>query len=124
MGLVAPTDSAIGYGFWLRKMLSGRTPDPTILVEVTVSFMTAEQFHLHVGDDLPIMVQTRPAGPPETVTVHIVGVDAAVTEFPPRSGTGGDTVWATPAFNAHHPELASDVGSPSTRPRRGATCPR
>ena len=111
VGLVAPTDSAIGYGFWFRKLLSGRMPDPTSPDEVTVSFITAEQFHLHVGDHLSIVVQTRSSGTPETVTVHIVGVDAAVTEFPPRSGTGGDTVWATPAFNALHPELASDIGS-------------
>ena len=64
-----------------------------------------------MGDDLAVVVQTKAGGPPETVVVHVDGIDAAVTEFPPRSGTGDDTVWATPAFNAHHPELAATVGS-------------
>ena len=111
VGLVAPVDGAIGQKFWFRKLLSGRMPDPRDPRGVTVSFMTAEDFHLHVGDDLPVVVQTKAGGLPETVVVHVDGVDAAVTEFPPRSGTGDDTVWATPAFNAHHPELAATVGA-------------
>jgi hypothetical protein len=111
VGLVAPVDRTIGDTFWLRKVLSGRIPDPGDPRGVTVSFVTAEDFHLHVGDDLSVVVQTTSGGPPETVVVHVDGIDAAVTEFPPRSGTGGDTVWATPAFNAHHPELASTLSS-------------
>ncbi len=48
--------------------------------------------------------------------VRVDGIDVAVTEFPPRAGTdaatdGSDTVWTTPAFNAHHRDLALDVGS-------------
>ncbi len=111
VGLYAPVDGSIGQRFWFRKLLSGRIPDPSDPRGVTVSFMTAEQFHLHVGDDLPVVVQTKTGSQSETIVVHVDGIDAAVTEFPPRSGTGGDTVWATPAFNLHHPELASTVGS-------------
>ena len=114
-----PVDGAIGHEFWFRKLLSGRIPDPSDPRGVTVSFMTAEAFHLHVGDDLSVVMQTKAGGPPETVVVHVDGIDAAVTEFPPRSGTGDDTVWATPAFNAHHPELAATVGS-ALRLDRGA----
>ncbi len=119
VGLVAPVDGAIGHEFWFRKMLSGRLPDPSDPRGVTVSFMTAEAFHLHVGDDLSVVMQTKAGGPPETVVVHVDGIDAAVTEFPPRSGTGEDTVWATPAFNAAHPELLATVGS-ALRLDRGA----
>ena len=116
VGLFAPRDGVVGQRFWTRKLLAGRVPDASDPSGATVSFTTAEQLHLRVGDDLPIVVQTRSGGAPETVEVHVDGIDAAVTEFPPRAGTdaatdGTDTVWATPAFYAHHRDLASDVGS-------------
>jgi hypothetical protein len=116
IGLFAPIAGGIGQRFWSRKLLSGRMPDPTDPRGVTVSFTAAEQFHLRVGDDLSVVVQAKNGGPLATVVVHVDGIDAAVTEFPPRAGTdaatdGADTVWATPAFDTGHPELASDVGS-------------
>jgi FtsX-like permease family/MacB-like periplasmic core domain len=116
IGLFAPRDGVVGQRFWTRKLLAGRIPDVSDPSGATISFTTAEHLHLHVGDDLPIVVQTQSGGTPETVEVHVDGIDAAVTEFPPRAGTdaatdGADTVWATPAFNARHGDLASDVGS-------------
>ena len=101
IGLFAPRDGVVGQRFWTRKLLAGRIPDASDPSGATISFTTAEHLHLHVGDDLPIVVQTRSGGTAETVEVHVDGIDAAVTEFPPRAGTdaatdGADTVCGPP----------------------------
>ena len=42
---------------------------------------------------------------------RVVGIDAAASEFPPQTGTGTDTVWATPAFyRAHRSGLNTYTG--------------
>jgi hypothetical protein len=37
-----------------------------------------------------------------TVRLHVVGIDAAPSEFPPQFGAGINLVWATPAFYRQH----------------------
>ena len=55
-----------------------------------------------VGDTLHIDLQPASGATPVPVTFHVVGVDAAASEFPPEEGTGAGTVWATPAFVRTH----------------------
>jgi hypothetical protein len=103
VALIAPT-SEVGRTFWFRKVLSGRLPLPSEPNDVAVSFMAAENLHLRPGDHIVVDLKER-SGAVEQVRLHVVGVEAAVTEFPPQTGTGTDGVWLTPAFVQHHPEL-------------------
>lgn len=101
IGLVAPEDGRIPGQLWFRKLLAGRLPDPAAPDEANVSFTVAQQFKVGVGDTLPLSLLTV-SGPPRTVRLRIVGIEAAAAEFPPGTGTGTDTVWATPAFYRQH----------------------
>ncbi len=102
VSIIAPTDNTVGYRFWTRKMLAGRLPDPSRADEVTISFTTAKDLHLGVGDALQVHLLATSGTAPIVVPLHVVGVDAAASEFPPNPGTGTDTVWATPAFARAH----------------------
>lgn len=107
IGLVAPEDGRIPGRLWFRKLLAGRLPDPAAPDEANISFTVAQEFKLGVGDTLPLKLLTV-RGPARTVRLRIVGVEAAAAEFPPGTGTGKDTVWATPAFYRQHRGQALD----------------
>jgi hypothetical protein len=116
--LIAPETDAVPGRFWHRKILAGRLADPARPGEVNVSFTLAEALHLGVGDTLraTVLTATRHLA---RFSFRIVGIDAAPFEFPPQTGTGTDTVWATPAFyREHHAGLQVGLGA-ALRLRRG-----
>ena len=117
--VIAPETSAVPSRFWHRRILSGRLPDPARPGEVDISFTLAQAAHLGTGDILYVRLVTS-AGRTVPVSFRIVGVDAAPAEFPPQTGTGSETVWATPAFYRTH-ESGLDI-SPAValRLRHGA----
>jgi len=102
--LIAPQDQRVPSVLWRRKLLAGRLPRPGRADEADVSFTGAERHHLKVGDWIQLALSAR-LGPPVTVRLHVVGIDAAPSEFPPQFGAGVDNVWATPAFyRLHRPQ--------------------
>ena len=108
--VIAPESTMVPSRFWRRRILSGRLPDPARPDEVDISFTLAQTAHLGAGDVLRATLLT-PAGRPVPFAFRIVGIDAAPSEFPPQTGTGTDTVWATPAFyRAHRSGLDSYTG--------------
>src|ERR1700733_1949034 len=116
--VIAPESTLVPSRFWRRRILSGRLPDPARPDEVDISFTLAQAAHLGAGDVLRATLLT-PAGRPVPFAFRIVGIDAAPSEFPPQTGTGTDTVWATPAFyRAHRSGLDTYTGV-ALRLRRG-----
>ena len=108
--VIAPESTLVPSRFWRRRILSGRLPDPARPDEVDISFTLAQAAHLGAGDVLRATLLT-PAGRPVPFAFRIVGIDAAPSEFPPQTGTGTDTVWATPAFyRAHRSGLDTYTG--------------
>jgi hypothetical protein len=96
--LIAPTDRALGTTLMRKKILAGRDVDRARAEEVTISFVLAHDHHLHVGDTLHLDAQRADTGADVPLSFHVVGIDATPTEFPPQSGEGVETAWATPAF--------------------------
>jgi len=99
--LIAPDDQRVPGELWHRKLLAGRLPRPGRADEADVSFTGAQRHHLAVGDWIRLALSAR-NGPPVTVRLHVVGIDAAPSEFPPQFGAGVDMVWTTPAFYRLH----------------------
>jgi hypothetical protein len=120
ISLIAPMDRGIPEVFWHRKLLAGRLPDPGRADEVDVSFTVAQLHHVGVGGWLPLTLLGA-GGPPVSVRLRVVGIDAAPSEFPPQFGPGVDTVWATPAFaRLHRGQRLDTVGGAALRLRHGA----
>ena len=121
VALVAPETGKVPVTFWRRKILAGRLPDPRRADEADISFTLAQARHLRVGDVLQVDALTVGAKP-RTVpfTFHIVGIDAAPSEFPPQTGTGTDDLWATPAFYARHNSGLAIFRMAALRLRHGA----
>jgi ABC-type lipoprotein release transport system permease subunit len=117
--LLAPEDDRVPGGFWKRKIVAGRLVDPGRADEVDVSFLLAQARHLKPGDTLPVVLQTA-RGQPARFVFRVVGIEAAASEFPPQIDTGGDVVWATPAFwRTHRANLQTFPGA-ALRLRHGA----
>lgn len=117
--IIAPETNVVPTRFWHRRILSGRLPDPADPSEVNISFTLAQAAHLGAGDTLHTTLVTS-AGRTVPMRFRIVGVDAAPSEFPPQTGTGTETVWATPAFYRAH-ESGLDMSSGvALRLRHGA----
>src|SRR5690242_2600087 len=108
INLTVPVDRRIPGVLWHRKLLAGRLPQPGRADEANVSFTTAERHHLAVGDWMRLTLRAL-RGPPVTARLHVVGIDAAPSEFPPQFGTGINAVWATPAFYRLHRHQPLDV---------------
>ena len=117
--VIAPETSAVPSRFWHRRILSGRLPDPARPGEVDISFTLAQAAHLGTGDILRVRLVTS-AGRTVPVSFRIVGVDAAPAEFPPQTGTGSETVWATPAFYRAHESGLDMSPAVALRLRHGA----
>jgi hypothetical protein len=117
--VIAPESTIVPSRFWRRRILSGRLPDPARPDEVNISFTLAQTAHLGVGAVLHATLLT-PAGRPVPFAFRIVGIDAAPSEFPPQTGTGTDTVWATPAFYRAHRSGLDNYTGVALRLRRGS----
>ena len=117
--VIAPESTLVPSRFWRRRILSGRLPDPARPDEVDISFTLAQSAHLGAGDVLHATLLT-PAGLPVPFAFRIVGIDAAPSEFPPQTGTGTDTVWATPAFYRAHRSGLDNYTGVALRLRRGS----
>ena len=77
-----------------------------------VSFTVTQALpQLRVGDSLPLVLLGA-KGEPVRVNLHVVGVDAARAEFPPRYGPApSNFVWATPSFaRTYGPRLLAQPG--------------
>ena len=123
INLVAPATTAIPEALLHRKMLAGREPNPARADEVTISFQLAKVHHLGVGDLLRVQLPSPSEGEeptPVPVALKVVGVDAAVSEFPPQTGTGTDVAWATPAFYRANVDHLTSYTTTVLRLRRGA----
>ena len=101
INLLAPEDNLIPGRFWKQKIVAGRLADPGRADEVVVSFLLAQARKLKPGDTLRVVL---PAGKGRSApfAFHVVGIEAAATEFPPRLDAGPPAVWATPAFWKTH----------------------
>jgi ABC-type lipoprotein release transport system permease subunit len=108
--LVAPIDEAVGDSFFRKKLLSGRLPDPHSATEAAISFTLADEYALHVGDQLDLDLRRTDGDglePTEHVSLSIVGIEVSATEFPPQEGEGTLAAWTTPAFLTAHPAVAT-----------------
>jgi ABC-type lipoprotein release transport system permease subunit len=117
--VIAPETDAVPSKFWHRRILAGRLPDPGRPGEVNISFTLAQAAHLGPGDTLHLRLVTS-AGRTVPTRFRIVGVDAAPSEFPPQTGTGTETVWATPAFYRTHESGLDMSPGVALRLRHGA----
>ncbi len=112
-GVLAPVDGTVGTRFERRKVLAGRLPNPRRADEVAISFTVAADHHLRPGATFRIDLLSSSGSTSVPVALHVVGIEASASEFPPQTGTSGGTVWATPAFNRVHGEALA-VESVST----------
>jgi hypothetical protein len=90
------------------KLVSGRMPTPSSPDEVLASYNLAEDYGIHIGSSLRVPFyassqraavnsngQVAPTGP--TMTLHVVGIEAAELEFPSGEAPEYD-LFTTPAF--------------------------
>ncbi|HEV3354890.1 MAG TPA: FtsX-like permease family protein [Acidimicrobiales bacterium] len=102
VNLVAAPDDRYGTIVSRHKLLSGRRP--VRADEVMVSFVVADNRHLHVGSTLTLHILPRSedpeaeAPPPLPLRLHVVGVEATPGEFPPQTQTGFKFAWLSSAF--------------------------
>jgi hypothetical protein len=108
--IIAPVTNVVPGRFWHRRILSGRLPDPGRPHEVSIAFTLAQSAGLHAGDTLRTTLLAR-SGRPVPYTFRITGIDATPSEFPPQTGSGTQTIWATPAFyRAHRSGFTQSAG--------------
>lgn len=94
IAVVGP-DGRYGRDLNRFKFLAGRPLRADRADEAVVGFLLARQRHLHVGSTLTIhLVPEAPTG----VTLRVVGIEAAPTEFPPRSSATSLSLYLSPAF--------------------------
>ena len=87
------------------KVLHGRLPDPHAADEAGLGFVTAERFHLAVGDVLTLLAADPRRSPSVAGTVRIVGIYAAPGELPSASGPSESSFLLTSAFARTIPDL-------------------
>jgi hypothetical protein len=76
------------------KILHGRRLDPKSTDEAVIGFVLARQRHLHVGSAINVALPLP--GAPE-LHVHVVGIEASPSEFPPQTFTDGASGLYLPA---------------------------
>src|SRR4029077_5345250 len=105
-GLLVPSPAALGR---LAKVVAGRMPTPSSPDEVLASFNLQKDVGVHVGTviHVPLFAASQaaalgaagvpptPMGP--TASLHVVGIEAAESEFPSGSTPSYD-LYATQAF--------------------------
>jgi ABC-type lipoprotein release transport system permease subunit len=117
--VIAPVSTVVPGRFWHRRILSGRLPDPARPDEADIAFTLAQSAHLRVGDALRTTLLTA-SGRPVPFTFRITGISATPSEFPPQTGTGTETIWATPAFYRAHRSGFTGSSGVALRLRHGA----
>jgi ABC-type lipoprotein release transport system permease subunit len=116
--IIAPVTNVIPGRFWHRRILSGRLPDPSRPHEVSIAFTLAQSAGLRAGDTLHTTLLAT-SGRPVPYTFRITGIDAAPSEFPPQTGSGTETIWATPAFYRTHKSGFTHFAGVALRLRHG-----
>jgi hypothetical protein len=81
---VIADDGGLGVTLNRIRLLEGRLPHPDSLDEAAVSFPLANERHLRVGSSFSFRVFDRQFQAATTVTLRIVGIEAAPGEFPPQ----------------------------------------
>jgi putative ABC transport system permease protein len=87
------------------KVLHGRLPSPAAADEVAVGLLTAERFHLSVGDELRLQAPDAQGHPYLVETARIAGIYAAPGELPSASGAQANSFLMTAAFAHAFPHL-------------------
>ena len=77
VGVLIPANGRIGTSINRFKMLEGRRPDPRDPSEAVVSFALADQYHLHVGDHIPVLDRSVLGAPPPDLSPEEVATVAA-----------------------------------------------
>lgn len=94
---VVLTDPRLGREVNTFKLLAGRLPARPD--EALVGFTLADSHHLHVGSTLRLQVPPGAAsGTLRSLPVRVVGVEAAVREFPPLLYGSEQSVYLAPSF--------------------------
>ena len=125
VGVLVPSDGRVGAEINRYKMLRGRRLDPSNPAEAVVSFSLADEYHIDVGDKIPIlsddvMGPVPPDAPKKLIDARkrildvvpdnemtVVGIEASPNEFPPQiEGTGRYLIHASPALSP----IARDIG--------------
>jgi len=118
VGVLVPSDGRVGAEINRYKMLRGRRLDPSNPAEAVVSFSLADEYHIDVGDKIPIlsddvMGPVPPDAPTKLIDARkrildvvpdnemtVVGIEASPNEFPPQiEGTGRYLIHASPALS-------------------------
>jgi uncharacterized integral membrane protein len=92
---VVAVDGRYGRDLNRFKFLAGRPLRADRADEAVVGFVFAKQRHLHVGSRLTIHVLPES---PFAVALHVVGIEAAPSEFPPRTSDSSLSVYLSPAL--------------------------
>ena len=101
----APIDNRVGTTINRFKLLDGRRPDPARADEVLISFVAAERYAVHVGDEIRLgFDQPRPR--------RVVGIEASPGEFPPQTVGLSPSIHATPALYRALKTEVDDEGNP------------
>jgi ABC-type lipoprotein release transport system permease subunit len=102
------------------KMLSGRLPNPSAVDEAAIGMVSAERFHLEVGDVLRGLAFEKGMG--DIGPLRIVGIYAAPGELPSATGAGGSSLLLTRAFGRAHQDLVhTKDGGLALRLRHGTS---
>ncbi|HMC69528.1 MAG TPA: FtsX-like permease family protein, partial [Mycobacteriales bacterium] len=124
LNVVAAPDGRYGTVVSRHKLLSGRPPVRSD--EVMVSFVVADERHLHVGSSLTVHIIPRSAdpdadpGPPVPVQLRVVGIEASPGEFPPQTQTGFKLAWLSPAFVRENLGRLAEMHATAVRLKPGA----
>ena len=124
VNLAAPLDNRYGSVMGRAKLLSGRAPVRSD--EVMVSFVVAEARHLHVRSQLTVHMLPATAspdvdaGPPLTLRMRVVGVEARAGEFPPQGNNAFRMVWFSAAFAHEHAGRLAEAPATAVRLKNGA----
>jgi predicted lysophospholipase L1 biosynthesis ABC-type transport system permease subunit len=101
----APADGRVGTSINRFKVLEGRRLDPARVDEAVISFVAADRYGVHVGDELRL-------GAIKARTARVVGIEAAPGEFPPQTVGLSPAIHLTPAAYRVMAAERDEDGSP------------
>jgi MacB-like periplasmic core domain/FtsX-like permease family len=111
LGIMGSLDQRFGRDIYRLRILEGTDLDPNSPDEAVVPFGLASQLHARVGGSITLQLAlggsiTAPVMRP--VTMHVVGIEAGATEFPPYSnGSSLPAVHVSGAFFTAHSSAPS-----------------
>ena len=100
----APVDGRLGTTINRFKLLDGRRPDPAREDEVLISFVAAERYRVHVGDEIGLTLGNK--------RVRVVGIEASPGEFPPQTVGLNPAIHTTPALYRSFMTQLDEDGNP------------